>query len=241
MTLLAAFFCLACTAFAQSTDEEAIKQVIRAETEAFFSHNLDAWKATWQHDPKIKRIFMSSNGITTTTGWDSVHAQQERYFKQSVTATPVQLANENFAITTNGTMAWVDYDQQINMSGMDTANGNGRTHEYRVLIKEGDAWKIATQITTFPQSFSNNPQAIENNLNSTGYQLLSANKVNDAIEVFKLNVKLFPNSWNTYDSLGEAYALAGNKKLAIENYEKSIKLNPKSESGPPALAKLKGK
>ena len=45
--------------------------------------------------------------------------------------------------------------------------------------------------------------------------------------------------WNTYDSLGEAYMMAGNKKLAIENYEKSIKLNPKSESGKAALAKLK--
>jgi TolA-binding protein len=41
--------------------------------------------------------------------------------------------------------------------------------------------------------------------------------------------------------LGEAYALAGNKKAAIENYEKSVKLNPKSTSGPEALAKLKQK
>ena len=52
---------------------------------------------------------------------------------------------------------------------------------------------------------------------------------------------MFPDSWNVYDSLGEAYAAAGNKKEAIENYEKSIKLNPKSESGIAVLAKLKQK
>lgn len=67
---------------------------------------------------------------------------------------------------------------------------------------------------------------------------LSMHNINDAIEVFKLNVKLHPNSWNPYDSLGETYALAGNKDLAIENYETSIKLNPKSDTGKEALKKL---
>ena len=50
-----------------------------------------------------------------------------------------------------------------------------------------------------------------------------------------------PNSFNVFDSLGEAYALAGNKKLAIENYEKSMQLNPKNTNGEEALAKLKAK
>jgi hypothetical protein len=42
--------------------------------------------------------------------------------------------------------------------------------------------------------------------------------------VFKLNVKLFPGSWNVYDSLGEAYADNGNADEAIENYEASLKI-----------------
>jgi cytochrome c-type biogenesis protein CcmH/NrfG len=50
---------------------------------------------------------------------------------------------------------------------------------------------------------------------------------------------MYPNSWNPYDSLGEAYATAGNKSLAIFNYEKSIKLNPKNDSGKNILAQLK--
>jgi len=79
----------------------------------------------------------------------------------------------------------------------------------------------------------------EFDLNRTGYSLLEQKKFDQAIEVFRLNVKLYPQSGNTYDSLGEAYALAGNKKLAIENYEKSIQLDPKNENGKLALARLK--
>ncbi len=55
-------------------------------------------------------------------------------------------------------------------------------------------------------------EGVEFTLNNSGYKLLGEKKFNEAIEVFKLNVKLYPNSSNTYDSLGEAYAAAGDKK-----------------------------
>jgi tetratricopeptide (TPR) repeat protein len=57
------------------------------------------------------------------------------------------------------------------------------------------------------------------------------NKIVEAIEILKLNVEKFPNSWNTYNSLGEAYLIKGSKELAILNYEKSLKLNPKNLAG----------
>ena len=36
-------------------------------------------------------------------------------------------------------------------------------------------------------------------------------KLEQAIEIFKLNTQLFPESFNTWDSLGEAYSTAGKK------------------------------
>jgi cytochrome c-type biogenesis protein CcmH/NrfG len=65
--------------------------------------------------------------------------------------------------------------------------------------------------------------------------------VKDAIEVFKLNVEEHPESWNTYDSLGEAYMIDGNTELAIKNYERSVELNPQNKNGIEQLKKLKGK
>ena len=55
----------------------------------------------------------------------------------------------------------------------------------------------------------------ENELNAYGYQLLFGGNVDKAIEIFKLNIERNPDSWNVYDSLGEAYANKGEKKLAI--------------------------
>ncbi|MNR32397.1 Tetratricopeptide repeat protein [compost metagenome] len=78
----------------------------------------------------------------------------------------------------------------------------------------------------------------ENEMNSVGYQLLQTGKTKEAIEVFKLNTEAFPQSGNTYDSLGEAYLKNGDKKLAIENYEKSIALDPANENGKKVLEEI---
>ena len=76
-------------------------------------------------------------------------------------------------------------------------------------------------------------------INSTGYRLMGQNKFADAIRIFQLNVALYPRSWNVYDSLGEAYMNHGEKELAIQNYEKSLELNPQNEKGAATLQKLK--
>lgn len=79
----------------------------------------------------------------------------------------------------------------------------------------------------------------EDEMNALGYEYLNVKKINEAIEVFKMNTIAYPGSFNTWDSLGEAYAAAGEKDKAISNYEKSLELNPESESGINALKKLK--
>ena len=47
----------------------------------------------------------------------------------------------------------------------------------------------------------------------------------------KLNVEFYPNAWNVYDSLAEAYMTNGEKDLAIANYKKSLELNPQNANG----------
>ncbi|HEY3250213.1 MAG TPA: FKBP-type peptidyl-prolyl cis-trans isomerase [Ignavibacteria bacterium] len=81
----------------------------------------------------------------------------------------------------------------------------------------------------------------ESQLNILGYRLLQVGLNKEAIEIFKINVKEFPDSWNVYDSLGEGYMINGDKELATKNYEKSLKLNPDNENGKKMLEKLKEK
>jgi len=63
-------------------------------------------------------------------------------------------------------------------------------------------------------------------LNVYGYQLLNDGEQDKAIDILTINTKKFPKSANTWDSLGEAYALKGDKKNAIINFKKSLTLNP---------------
>jgi len=68
--------------------------------------------------------------------------------------------------------------------------------------------------------------ATEVELNAYGYQLLGNNQQDKAIEVLTLNTTRHPKSPNAWDSLGEAYALKGDKKNAVVNFKKSLSLDP---------------
>jgi len=66
----------------------------------------------------------------------------------------------------------------------------------------------------------------EGDLNAYGYQLLNAGQHDKAIEILTLNTQRYPKSANTFDSLGEAYAIKGDKPNAIKNFKKSLSMNP---------------
>jgi hypothetical protein len=74
--------------------------------------------------------------------------------------------------------------------------------------------------------------------NTLGYTLLQENRYDDAIKVFKLNVRDYPKSANVYDSLGEAYLKGGNQIEAARNYKLALKINPNLQSAIDALRRL---
>jgi CubicO group peptidase (beta-lactamase class C family) len=80
----------------------------------------------------------------------------------------------------------------------------------------------------------------EGELNTLGYQLLNRGRTKDAIEIFKLNVEMFPKAFNPYDSLGEAYLKDGSKELALASYKKSVELNPDNAGGIQAIKQIEG-
>lgn len=80
----------------------------------------------------------------------------------------------------------------------------------------------------------------EGNLNVLGLQLVFNPETSlQGINVFLLATKLYPNSSNLYDSLAEGYLFMGDKAKAIENFEKSLKLNPQSQNALHRLQQLK--
>ncbi len=72
--------------------------------------------------------------------------------------------------------------------------------------------------------------ATEADVNALGYQLLGDRKIDEAIVLFRQNVRDYPKSWNVYDSLGEALGLKGDKQGALANYQKALDLAPPAQT-----------
>jgi CubicO group peptidase (beta-lactamase class C family) len=80
----------------------------------------------------------------------------------------------------------------------------------------------------------------EEQLNNVCYRLMGDGDLEGAIAVCTLNVELFPEASNPYDSLGEAYMKAGETELAIRNYAKSLELDPENTNAVRQLMQLSG-
>jgi CubicO group peptidase (beta-lactamase class C family) len=84
------------------------------------------------------------------------------------------------------------------------------------------------------------PRRVAINVNWAGYQFLEAERLQLALEIFKINTEMFPEGYNTWDSLGEAYMKLGKDKKAISAYEKSLELNPDNTNAKEMIAKIGG-
>ena len=78
----------------------------------------------------------------------------------------------------------------------------------------------------------------ENEMNQIGYKLMGDGSVEEAAQVFKLNVEAFPKSFNVYDSYAEALMKLGKNEEAIKNYKISVEMNPANQNGIDMLKKL---
>jgi CubicO group peptidase (beta-lactamase class C family) len=107
------------------------------------------------------------------------------------------------------------------------------------LLKKG--FKNAVQVISDLKRKDATLQIAEQDLNSWGYRLLRSGKKREALEIFKANATLYPESSNVYDSLAEAYAASGRNSEAIENYERSLKLDPQNSNAAEQLKVLRNK
>ncbi|HWB91142.1 MAG TPA: serine hydrolase [Puia sp.] len=69
----------------------------------------------------------------------------------------------------------------------------------------------------------------DEDLNEYGFLLMDKKRPRDAVAIFKLNLSLNPKSAMCFDSLAEGYEALGEKALALENFKRSLALNPKNE------------
>jgi glyoxylase-like metal-dependent hydrolase (beta-lactamase superfamily II) len=145
------------------------------------------------------------------------------------------------------------FPQLVNSPGL-TNQGHQMTinHLYVLFsgrISLGDAIQRLLQGDRFAAEFDRLKQDVlksrdryffnEAEINNVAYFIMQQlKKPDEAMKLFELNVELFPDSWNTYDSLGEACHSKGDKQKALKLYRKSVELNPANENGKKIIGQL---
>lgn len=81
----------------------------------------------------------------------------------------------------------------------------------------------------------------EREVNAYGYALMNRGQLDIAIRLFELNAESYPNAFNVWDSLAEAYMNKGMKEEAIRNYRKSLELNPANQNAIEKITEIEGK
>src|SRR5690606_25241287 len=95
------------------------------------------------------------------------------------------------------------------------------------IVQEFGTNDVKTAIATIKDAIREKPNDYsinENSINRLAYTYLRDDQTNRAIEVFKLNTELHPDSANAFDSLAEGYFSNEQFELSNENYRRSIEL-----------------
>ena len=108
---------------------------------------------------------------------------------------------------------------------------------YRTIQTEGIEAAV-TKYHDLKKTSEKNFDFRERSLNILGYELLENEKIDEAIAIFKLNGEIFPESFNVYDSLGDAYLAQGNEESAVRYFAKALEINPKSMDTIEKLSRL---
>jgi len=206
--------------FAQGTDEKLKSELVRLYTEWSAVHDRGDEAAMNRMEVPNLALVMPGGGLWKKEAPRKSSGKPTGFTKQTLTDVNVRQFGETAILTGNLTT--------------EPAAGDDKLGTTAVFVRQGGEWLIASAQWTFQDQ-------PEGSINRAGYALMTSGKVAEAIELLNMNVRLYPQSWNAYDSLGEAYAKAGKTALAIQNYEKSVQLNPKNDTGIAALKVLKGK
>lgn len=109
--------------------------------------------------------------------------------------------------------------------------------ELSELIHQGKS--IDAILETIQSQNKHDPEydVSESGINSFGYYLMNQNKKDEALKIFRLNTELYPNAFNTWDSLGECLLVLGKKEAGINAYRKSLELNPNNKNAKAIIEK----
>jgi tetratricopeptide (TPR) repeat protein len=93
-------------------------------------------------------------------------------------------------------------------------------------LRQADPDGIARVVRRYTADPTYRYADFENAINLLGYEELGAKRTPNALALFRANVTAYPQSWNAYDSLGEALLAAGLVPDSAAAYRHALQLAP---------------
>ncbi len=110
------------------------------------------------------------------------------------------------------------------------------------FLLAGNFEKALAAYRTILERNANYPTATENYLKDLGDNMFhTQNRIKLALNIYKVNKMLYPNSFKVYEDYAKVCRAVGMLDLAIENYSKSLELNPQNNHAKHMLEELYGK
>src|SRR5690554_5358459 len=155
------------------TEEEAVKKLIRFETESYLKRDSVAWKEQFIRDEKTSRTDTGFGFSESHVGWDNFGPMMIQWIKDSPKPSPyTDIQQSNHIINISDDLAWVAFDQLFSAPGVDSIAFWG-SREFRTLIKDKDRWKISSIVSIDTANHINTePEYMEGFFNYIGYRYL---------------------------------------------------------------------
>jgi tetratricopeptide (TPR) repeat protein len=231
--LLFAGLSLPIVAQSQEAEKQKIINVITGELDAWYEKDRAKWTDAIVHSNDVILSSASQDGYYRIHGFDSLVNPTEQHFATPADPNVKRISKTDFKVNIKGSIAIVDL-----MLRGDNLFGQFIGDQTILMEKQGKSWRILRQNTIVRTSYQLREATIEAGLNTQGLKFLEMKKFDEAIKVLSLNTQLFPNSWNTWDSLAEAYMKKGETHIATGFYKKSIELNPNNSYAKEMIEKM---
>ncbi len=213
-----ALLCLVSIAWAQNSEENAIKETLQAETKAFMNRDYEGWANHWDQDGSVS--FLVTGVGMQENSWGAISTSMKSEMENNPEKLTADLQTSDYTFSIDGNQAFVTYIQNWK-----APNYESKSHEIRNMRKVNGHWKVASMVSS-PLTYEQTEQNVMINLESAVRMLYDMNKLEEGVKVAKTMTELYPNSISGHWGQGAIYIKMKDKENAIIHLEKAISIEP---------------
>jgi len=202
----------------------------------------DYWLTNWDNDNKELAYNFANNQTTEAyknlkiiSNWSLGHTRDAKESIANLYSKASQLQklineelDQSLILTDNSKLS------DENISILDTPEPKKLSE----LVNAGKNVDAIIEIIKTQDKDKPNYIISEREINILGYTFMRQDKNNDALKIFKLNIELYPNEFNTYDSYAECLLKLGDTENGINAYKKSLELNSDNTNAKIVLSEI---